>query len=354
MNRDSRRTLTRRGMLAGMVLAALLPAAASGAGNGDAKDDALDEHTRVGAPLTYKNLTLIPIFNRVAAKDVANYLTLDEAFDQKLVRVRELTDESVNQLSLENKSDRPLFVMSGEVILGGKQDRIIGKDRLIPAKKTLAVDVFCVEHGRWTEDQKDKRDFRSAKVMAHTSLRLKAAYDTQSDVWQEVASKNAQRKTENDTDTYRAVTADKQVARSVRAYADYFGPALAKLADADKLVGFVVVMNGQLVGVESFGSPRLFAKLRDKLLRSYYTEAMDLPAPADAAVLARVPSAKDVRDFVARPAAAEEQIIVDDKKGKTRQKKAGGFAETSVVDEAAPKPAAGEAAPTVYKSTYSH
>ena len=119
-------------------------------------DDKLDEHTRLGAPLTYKNLTLVPIFARDPGKDAANYLTLDEAFDANLVRVRELSDESVNELSLENKSDRPLFVMSGEVILGGKQDRIIGQDRLIPPKKTLSVAVFCVEHGRWTEDKKDK------------------------------------------------------------------------------------------------------------------------------------------------------------------------------------------------------
>jgi hypothetical protein len=326
---------------------ALLVLAASQARAGG-QDDALDERTRLGAPLSFKNLTIIPIFSRGDSKDTANYLTLDEAFEQNLVRVRELKDESVNQLSLENKSDRPLFVMSGEVILGGKQDRIIGKDRLIPPKKTLAVDVFCVEHGRWTEDKQDRREFRSGKVLAHTSLRLKASYDTQSDVWGEVSAKNAKRKTENQTDTYRAVATDKQAAKDARAYADFFGPALAKLADADKLVGLVVVMNGQLVGVESFGSPRLFAKLRDKLLRSYYAEAIDLP-PVDAKLLARVPTAKEVREFVARPAPAAEQVIVNDAKGKTRQKKAAGFVETSVVDGDAPA-----AAPEVYKSTYAH
>jgi hypothetical protein len=333
-----------------LVLALALALTPTSARAGGDADDTLDEHTRLGAPLSFKNLTLVPVLAREGTKiDGADYLTLDEAFDAGLVRVRELPDESVNQLSLENRSDRPLFVMSGEVILGGKQDRIIGKDRLIPAKKTLAVDVFCVEHGRWTEDAKDRRAFRSAKVMAHTSLRMKAAYDTQSDVWQEVAAKNEKRATQNDTDTYRAVTADKQVAKSVRAYADYFGPALARLEGRERLVGFVVVLNGQLVGVEAFGSPKLFARLRDKLLRSYYTEAMDLPAPADAAVLARVPTPKEVRDFVARPAAAEEQVIVDDANGRTRQKKGAGVAATEVDDAAAPA-----SAPPVFRSTSAH
>ena len=136
-----------------LVLALALALTPTSARAGGDADDTLDEHTRLGAPLSFKNLTLVPVLAREGTKiDGADYLTLDEAFDAGLVRVRELPDESVNQLSLENRSDRPLFVMSGEVILGGKQDRIIGKDRLIPAKKTLAVDVFCVEHGRWTED----------------------------------------------------------------------------------------------------------------------------------------------------------------------------------------------------------
>jgi hypothetical protein len=338
------------------LLALVLALGATAAHADDAKkpskDDALDAHTRLGAPLSFKNLTLIPIFTLAPADPKAkgaDYLTLDEAFDADLVRVREQSDESVNQLTLENRSDRPLFVMSGEVILGGKQDRIIGKDRLIPPKKTLAVEVFCVEHGRWTEDKKDKRAFRSAKVLAHTSLRLKASYDGQSDVWDEVAAKNEKRSTRNDTDTYRAVTADKATAKSVREYADFFTPALAKLPERDRLVGFAVVMNGELVGVESFGSPKLFAKLRDKLLRSYYTEAMDLPAPADARALAKVPTGKDVRDFVAKPAAAPEAVIVNESGGKTRQKKGAGYSATEVDDERAPA----ESAP-VYKGAYAH
>ena len=57
----------------------------------------------------------------------------------------------VNQLVLMNRGKRPLLLLAGEVVSGGKQDRIIGKDRIVPiGAAPLPLDVFCVEHGRWT------------------------------------------------------------------------------------------------------------------------------------------------------------------------------------------------------------
>jgi len=58
---------------------------------------------------------------------------------------------SVNQLVLINRSKRPLLLLAGELVSGGKQDRVIGKDRIVPVgAPPLPLDVFCVEHGRWT------------------------------------------------------------------------------------------------------------------------------------------------------------------------------------------------------------
>jgi hypothetical protein len=43
-------------------------------------------------------------------------------------------------------------LLAGEIVTGGKQDRIIGKDRLVPAESDpVDLSVFCVEPGRWVE-----------------------------------------------------------------------------------------------------------------------------------------------------------------------------------------------------------
>jgi hypothetical protein len=60
---------------------------------------------------------------------------------QGLIRRRHTTpavmreSAQVNKLVLINNSKRPLLLLAGEIVTGGKQDRVIGKDRIVPAGK---------------------------------------------------------------------------------------------------------------------------------------------------------------------------------------------------------------------------
>jgi hypothetical protein len=298
----------------------------------------------LGEAVTYENLTLVPVLTKVTITDDREYMVLDEAFDKKLLKIKEKDDEQVNELTLTNKSDKALFVMAGEVIIGGKQDRIIGKDTLIQAKQTVVVPVFCVEHGRWTEE-KGSREFRSGKALAHTKLRMKANYEEQGAVWQEVDAKNSARKTDNATKTYRKVTEDKSVSKAIESYDKNIGGALAKVKDSDKMIGFVVAVNGKVVGMETFGSPKLFQKLKPKMLRSYYVEAVDLPVDAEAAKKPVEPKA--IKEFNEKAKDVERKTVIEGKgyKAKTKQVETLDIVGSEVEDEA-PLPAQ----PELYKS----
>ena len=117
-------------------------------------------------PIRHGNLTVFPV---VAAKTypTGEFLTLDEGLRsgdvviseagsvQGLVR-RHLTPAvqhegaEVNRLVLVNNSKRPLLLLAGEIVSGGKQDRVIGADRIVPAESDpIDLSVFCVEPGRW-------------------------------------------------------------------------------------------------------------------------------------------------------------------------------------------------------------
>jgi hypothetical protein len=304
---------------------------------GSAAAEELDTDTTIAAPVKWKNVTLFPLVAKDGARAATDYEILDEGLKSGRVKVIEKGDGQVNQLRLENRSQRPLFVMSGEVVLGGKQDRIIGKDQIIGAGESVDVPVYCVEHGRWTEGQSG-RGFGAGEALADSSVRKKAAFkDDQSGVWAKVAEKNAKRGISNATGTYRQVATGAKVAGDVKPYETHLDPALA----APGTVGVAVAVNGKIVGVEQFASAALFAKLKGKLVRSYVVAALDEPEAA----AAPAPTAKDVREFAARAAKAKESTVVARPSTLTTRQEADGIVGTEVKEgKAAP------AAKPVYKT----
>src|SRR6267143_1309151 len=156
-------------------------------------------------PVTYENISVFPVVSSYS-QDTSPFLTLEEGLSTGDVAVREqgsesmvrgrdgrpvylpqpTTSASVNQLVLINRSKRPLLLLAGELVSGGKQDRVIGKDRIVPVgAPPLPLDVFCVEHGRWTGGSQ----FAAARTIVHPSVRERAAVDQkQTEVWDAVRS----------------------------------------------------------------------------------------------------------------------------------------------------------------------
>lgn len=297
---------------------------------------ALDEHAALLPAIAVDSLTLTPIVATDAGlpKQDQPMLTLDEAFANKAVSIKEKEDESVNQLTLTNSSAMPLFMLAGEVILGGKQDRIIGANTIIAANTTQSVPVFCVEHGRWDNTSKV---FNSGQALAHGRLRGNASYAGQSEVWAEVSAKNELRKTVNGTDTYRQV-AKQQTGGALAASEKKLRDALAAIAPADRarMIGYVVTLNGKVATIDRFGSPKLFAKLETKLMRSYLTESIDIKATA----ANKSPSADDVKLFMADADKAAKEQAYDTEEATTVRFKGAKASKAGVMLK---KPAKGEA-----------
>src|ERR1700704_6334417 len=158
---------------------------------------------KILTPITHGDLTVFPV---VSAKthDTSDFITLDEgirsgdvvvtevgnlypAMQRRPNQVQRYGGAQVNRLVLVNNSKHPLILLAGEVVTGGTQDRVVGKDRIVPAESApVVLSVFCVEHGRWVETS-TKFDTH-ASVMLQPSVRMKAMADQdQQKVWDEVA-----------------------------------------------------------------------------------------------------------------------------------------------------------------------
>ncbi len=304
----------------------------------------LMDRSKMLEPIQVDSLTLTPIVSTDPPKAGApELITLDEAMPKKLVHIKEVDGGAVNNLTLTNNANQPLFLLAGEVIIGGKQDRIIGRNTIVPAKSTLDVPVFCVEHGRWTEQSKE---FATAKALAHGRLRGNASFYGQQDVWEEVHAKNDKRKTGNDTDTYRNV-AKQQTDGSLSAMQKKVDTGLSKLSDDQRanLVGFAVSLNGQVATVDVFQSHALFSKLQDKLVHSYVTEAIDIAAEKNV----KPPTEVEVKAFISDSQKAAEEESYETKAADTKISK-GHYSAKAKVEY---KPAAPAAPPAEVYETYS-
>jgi hypothetical protein len=327
-----------------LLVAGCQPATADTAAARNPTWTPLDEQAALLPSIQIDSLTLTPIVATDPAllKQELEVVTLDEAFAKKLVSIREKEHEAVNQLTLTNKADRPMFLLAGEVIIGGKQDRIIGQNTIIGAKTTQTVPVFCVEHGRWDNSSKV---FTSGKALAHGRLRGRASFEDQSQVWKEVSAKNELRKTKNATDTYRHV-AKQQTSGALAAQQQRIDAALGKLSadDRARMIGYVVSLDGKVATIDRFGSPKVFAKLEAKLLTSYVTEAVDVPATK----ANKSPTVADIKTFMADADKAAEERSYENAAATTVRYKGEKAGKARVDYKAADKP--GAAKKPVYES----
>jgi len=263
---------------------------------------------KVLAPIRHGNLTVFPVVANTTY-DTHDFLTLDEGLHagdvvvsesgtlRPLVRPRhsDIRDPrpggggaQVNQLVLVNNSKRPLILLAGEIVTGGKQDRVIGKDRLVPAESDpIDLGVFCVEPGRWTGPKMSFNSLDSA--MAQPAVRGRAMADKdQAKVWAEV--RNMQVEVTAGTPSPAAVAAlgggttsyaqvmqepdVKQKVDEVAAPIQHDYQSLIKQLRDRNAVGVVVAVNGEIIWADIFASTNLLEKYWPKLVRSYAAEAI--------------------------------------------------------------------------------
>lgn len=223
---------------------------------------------RVGRPISHDGLTLFPMLpgkNGVSGKKIGGEIrTMDEALEAGSLVVRESGRGVVETLVVENRGDAPVLLMAGEILVGGKQNRTLRQDVLLPPRSgPISIPTYCVEEGRWREKTSK---FDSGGALAHPSLRkeaLKAA--PQAKIWQEVRERSQSAGVQSATGDVQAYYGDKKVVQKVEKGSE----AIEKQGFPRNALGVVAVRGDRVVGVDLFAGPYLFAKLRRKVIKTY-------------------------------------------------------------------------------------
>ncbi|MBM4035687.1 MAG: hypothetical protein FJ291_28440 [Planctomycetes bacterium] len=242
----------------------------------------------VHAPEHFRGLTVFPLELRGAGDDM-DYTTLDDALRQGFLRI--FDTGTVERVTMENTSRHHwVFLLAGEVIGGGKQNRMVRDDVLIAPDTRVSVPTYCVEKGRWVGGDHSK--FDSGKYLGNYALRQRAmAGAPQAEVWDQVEGEQRRFRVESATKDYEAVAGSRAVAGELAAYRGHFDRIWRP-----RIVGFVVAQGGQIVGADAFCNPRLFNSLRHKLLDSYAFDCVGRFERIRPPVFRQ----EDARDFMAR------------------------------------------------------
>lgn len=298
--------------------------------------------TRISGPHIHDNLAIYFVHGPSSSGPVP--LTLAEALENASVVVRETG--TVNTLEIENTSDAEVYIQTGDIVKGGKQDRVLTMSLLLPPKSgRVPIGSFCVEQGRWAargkEDVKafasarDAMPSREAKLAMNRpktaeSVRTGAASGSgrvpsyteqqtanvaqqqrgdyaagtsrQSEVWAEVAKTQAKLAAGLTTASVAApesksslqLTLENQKLKEAR---DAYVSALSDKAKAESdVVGYVFAVNGKLNSADVYPSSGLFQKMWPKLLNASITEAIGERAAASNAA---APGGDVVKTFLA-------------------------------------------------------
>ncbi len=238
---------------------------------------------------------------------------------------QQFAGNNVNQLMVINRSGKPLYLMPGEIIVGGDQDRTIGEELVIqPGDKPVPIEVFCVEHGRWgvrghgetlqaLNDSVANATRASSVALANiVDLEPEAAQEAlkkiaeeadrgkfvatvgalnkgarqavqqtgeQGKVWDEVAVHNAKGGVMNESGAFTGNYVEDDAVKRLEPYIE----ALEKpVAETKQIVGVIVAVNGKVQSMDVFQSTPLFKKLWPKLLKSYAVDAANMVEEKDA------------------------------------------------------------------------
>jgi hypothetical protein len=312
-----------------------------------------DSDPVISGPHVHENLAVYFVHGKSAPGPVP--LTLQEALSKGSVHVIETGD--VNELKVANTGDEDIFIQAGDIVKGGKQDRVLTLSFVLPPKSgEVGLAAFCVEQGRWSargvEDVKvfasaqEAMPSRKAKLVMARPLAAApstasagdgGATDThanQREVWASVAS-TQEKLSERLNETVSAAASASSLQLSLEneklqmERARYIDALRTPGEAGSDIVGYVLAINGRVVSADIYPSNGLFRKMWEKQLAAGVTEAIGevdgktavAPAKDAAAAFLKAAASPKAREEVVNDLSrravreADEAVYVEAKRG---------------------------------------
>jgi hypothetical protein len=245
---------------------------------------AMDAH--LSEPVVHDNLAIY--FVHETAGNDRGVSTLEEAVARGDVKIRET--DNVTELTLANAGKDTVFIQAGDIVKGGRQDRVLSVDLVLPPRSgPTPIAAFCVEAGRWSaRGAEDVKQFSSSdsSMPSHEAMAAMLSSSlpvfigaSQSKIWNSVDatqqnlghSLNQSVRDRSSPSSLALSLESKALKEAQAAYVNALQNAGRSQGD---IVGYVVAINGTIKSAQLYSSNMLFRKMWRKQLSASATEAI--------------------------------------------------------------------------------
>jgi hypothetical protein len=222
----------------------------------------------------FNNMGVLPLFTSI--NETPQYLTLKEALEKRLLTITEVSQSgSVPELKVVNIAEIPVLLLDGEELAGAKQNRVLNTTILLKENSETIIPVSCTEQGRWAYASREfeesgnimNRSVRSRKVSSVSrSLEDSRAYCAdQGAVWEGIADFSVAANIHSPTSAMRDVFESRE--DDLKGYLDAF-------QYAPNQRGILVIVNGEVAGLDILSLSSAYEMIHPKLIKSYAMDAL--------------------------------------------------------------------------------
>ena len=275
---------------------------------------------KIDGPYTHSNLSLylltLPEMQTVTGSQY--FLPLDRAIREQSVVVHETGE--VGRLEVENLSpDVDVLIQDGDIVRGGRQDRVVRIDFILPAKSgRLPLPTFCVEKRRWGRRGAEAahKFSGSSHVLSARAMRasMRSGHADQGWMWSEVSKLQA-KLSSSVHENIAACSSPSSMDLSLdhQALARRRQEIRQKLGglrqEHPRATGLLVAINGRMTGGDLYFSGELFAQLWERLLDAAANESVGELLQFTKPQLDRLPPAPQLADLVLKSLELQEKRL---------------------------------------------
>jgi hypothetical protein len=238
---------------------------------------AKDLFLQVDSAWTFQKLQMVPFrFKQMGRAQIdliqgaKPLLSLKDALQYGKIKVAEFYsnhDADIRVLTVKNLSKQAILINQGDLLAGGKQDRMVAETKILAPGTEEFLNVFCVEPGRWDSKPKPFKFGGSADLSLRNTM---LATGRQSEIWKALEKQFGIG--HGLPEGFNYIDHQQVLSDSAKIYLAYFKERL-RYSDSS-FAGFLSITGNKIIGCQLFSDQNFTLLSIDNIFQTAIAQAL--------------------------------------------------------------------------------